>query len=191
MKQIFVLFFLLTVISNSNPLSDENIKVSMKLSNAPLGLIIPSILKKTGLNYLISSKIKGIKSVSLNGIHWSKALDKVLEGENLAWIRVSNVVIVCTKLEFTYFDADFLQRMQEVSKEGSPKINLSLVKVPLSLMVSAIVRKSGKKLVVTSKLRGKVSTNFKNVPWRLALGLIIRLQNFNISESDNQLTITS
>ncbi|PCJ15556.1 MAG: hypothetical protein COB02_17875 [Candidatus Cloacimonadota bacterium] len=198
MKQsIFLLFLVLNFIQISNTKSlsrlnnkkNENIKVSLKFKKVPLSLLIGGILKGTGLNYLISPKIKGIGSVEIDKVPWDEALNDVVDINNCAWLRVENTIIVCTKKELEYFTYDFLKRMEYLSNESLTKVTLKFTKTPINLVLSSFAKFGAKSLILSPKIKGSVSVNINNMSWKLALELIIRLQGLNLLESGSKFLV--
>ncbi len=78
---------------------------------------------------------------------------------------------------------------------GSPKvytgekISLDFQNADLHNIVRIIGEISGKNIVVSDKVSGKVTLKLKDVPWDQALDIVLSSQNLGVEESGNVLTI--
>lgn len=157
--------------SQSAP-SDDNMaqldigdgRVSFDLRARTLGDVVEFIRTKTKVNIILSKEAAAATvTIKVNRIHWLTSLELVAEKAECILERVSPVLIKVAKPE---------------------RVTFSFENEDVTKVVSVIATYSGANIVVSPAVKGSVTVNLKNIPWRDALEQIVKTLGYAVVEED-------
>lgn len=92
----------------------RSLSVVLKAANRPIQDILRDISEQSGINVVISPKVKGNVTVNLDGVPWAEALDAIVTSLGLSWTRHSENTILITgetrdlKMVFSFLKVNYL-----------------------------------------------------------------------------------
>lgn len=72
---------------------------------------------------------------------------------------------------------------------AAPQISADFTNIKIYDLLHLLTEQSGKSVVISEKINGKISINLKKVSWREALDVVLQSQNLNKRETDNVIII--
>src|SRR5262245_38796885 len=135
-------------------------KVSFDVRGRTLTEVIERIRDKTKVN-IILSKEAGEATVTLKvqDLYWLVALEEVAEKAECILERVSPVLIKVSRPE---------------------RVTFSFENEDIKKIVSVIATYSGANIVVSPAVKGTLTVNLKNIPWRDALEQIVKTLGYAV-----------
>ncbi|ABC38596.1 type IV pilus secretin PilQ [Burkholderia thailandensis] len=79
--------------------SDDNRAISLNLQQASLAAVFDAFARFTGLNIVVSERVRGTVSLRLNNVRWRSAFDALLDAHGLAMARRGSVIWVAPVAE--------------------------------------------------------------------------------------------
>jgi type IV pilus assembly protein PilQ len=142
-------------------------KVSFDVRGRTLTEVVERIRDKTKVN-IILSKEAGEATVTLKvtDLYWLTALEEVAEKAECILERVSPVLIKVYKPE---------------------RVTFSFENEDIKKIVSVIATYSGANIVVSPAVKGTLTVNLKNIPWRDALEQIVKTLGYAVVEEDRDI----
>lgn len=142
-------------------------KVSFDVRGRTLTEVVERIRDKTKVN-IILSKEAGEATVTLKvqDLYWMTALEEVAEKAECILERVSPVLIKVYKPE---------------------RVTFSFENEDIKKIVSVIATYSGANIVVSPAVKGTLTVNLKNIPWRDALEQIVKTLGYAVVEEDRDI----
>ncbi len=139
-------------------------RVSFDLRARTLADVVEFIRTKTKVNIILSNEAStATVTIKVTGLHWLTALELVAEKAECILERVSSVLIKVTKPE---------------------RVTFSFENEDVKKVVSVIATYSGANIVVSPDVKGTVTVNLKNIPWRDALEQIVKTLGFAVVNED-------
>jgi type IV pilus assembly protein PilQ len=130
----------------------------------PLIQILELARKELGINLTATPELEEEKvKLFLVGVRWRKALEEVAE-------RVGGQLITV--------DTNWLKIVP------MPKVTIKMQEADLALVLDQLANLSGANIVIAPDVKGKVSINLRNVPWRTAFDTIIKTLGYVVVEED-------
>ncbi|WP_179403054.1 type IV pilus secretin PilQ [Burkholderia guangdongensis] len=74
--------------------ADDDRRISLNLSSVSLAAAFDAFARFTGLNVIVSERVKGTVSLRLNDVRWRHAFDTLLDAHGLVMARRDNVIWV-------------------------------------------------------------------------------------------------
>jgi len=150
--------------SNMAQLDIGDGRVSFDLRARTLADVVEFIRTKTKVNIILSNEASSAQvTIKVTAIHWLTTLDLCAEKAECILERVSPVLIKVTKPE---------------------RVTFSFENEDITKVVGVIATYSGANIVVSSEVKGKVTVNLKNIPWRDALEQIVKTEGYAVVEED-------
>jgi type IV pilus assembly protein PilQ len=142
-------------------------KVSFDVRGRTLTEVVERIRDKTKVN-IILSKEAGEATVTLKvqDLYWLTALEEVAEKAECILERVSPVLIKVSRPE---------------------RVTFSFENEDIKKIVSVIATYSGANIVVSPHVKGTLTVNLKNIPWRDALEQIVKTLGYAVVEEDRDI----
>jgi type IV pilus assembly protein PilQ len=142
-------------------------KVSFDVRGRTLTEVVERIRDKTKVN-IILSKEAGEATVTLKvqDLYWLTALEEVAEKAECILERVSPVLIKVSRPE---------------------RVTFSFENEDIKKIVSVIATYSGANIVVSPAVKGTLTVNLKNIPWRDALEQIVKTLGYAVVEEDREI----
>ncbi|MBW7875795.1 MAG: secretin and TonB N-terminal domain-containing protein [Candidatus Cloacimonetes bacterium] len=78
----------------NDPTGDDGNTINVKYENAPLELVIQSIMAVTKLNVVVDSKVTGRTTLNLKNVPWRQGLDLILRTNELGMRQVGNTLVI-------------------------------------------------------------------------------------------------
>ncbi len=133
-------------------------------SPTPLSEILEHVRRDLGINLTASPELEGEKvKLMLVGVPWRKALEAVAERVGGQIVQVSS---------------------NWLNIEPMPKVTIKMQDADLALVLDQLATLSGANIVIAPDVKGKVSINLRNVPWRTAFDTIIKTLGYVVVEED-------
>ncbi len=133
-------------------------------SPTPLGDILDYMRKELGINITATKALEAEKvKLMLVGVPWRKALDELAE-------RVGGRVVQ--------------EEPNWLKIKPMPKVTLNMREADLATVLDQLAILSGANIVIAPDVKGTVSINLKDVPWRTAFDTIIKTLNYAVVEED-------
>lgn len=130
----------------------------------PLSEVLLHVRRELGINLTASPEIEEEKvKLMLVGVPWRKALEEVAE-------RVGGQVVQV---------ADNWLKI-----EPMPKVTIKMQEADLALVLDQLATLSGANIVIAPDVKGTISINLRNVPWRTAFDTIIKTLGYAVVEED-------
>jgi len=130
----------------------------------PLSEILDHVRRELGININASPELEEEKvKLMLVGVPWRKALDELSE-------RVSGQVVQVAS--------------NWLKIEPMPKVTIKMQDADLALVLDQLATLSGANIVIAPDVKGKVSINLRNVPWRTAFDTIIKTLGYVVVEEE-------
>lgn len=85
--------------TDTNSKADGERPITMRFKNAELADVLDAFARFTGLNIVAGERVRGLVSLSLNGVPWRTAFDALLDAHGLAMSRRGNVIWVAPLAE--------------------------------------------------------------------------------------------
>ncbi|MDN7674148.1 type IV pilus secretin PilQ [Burkholderia oklahomensis] len=79
--------------------SDDDRPISLNLQQASLAAVFDAFARFTGLNIVVSERVRGTVSLRLNNVRWRSAFDALLEAHGLAMARRGTVIWIAPVAE--------------------------------------------------------------------------------------------
>jgi type IV pilus assembly protein PilQ len=142
-------------------------KVTFDVRGRTLSEVVERIRDKTKVN-IILAKEAGEATVTLKvqDLYWMTALEEVAEKAECILERVSPVLIKVYKPE---------------------RLTLSFENEDIKKVVSVIATYSGANIVVSPEVKGTITFNLKNIPWRDALEQIVKTLRYAVVQEDRDI----
>ncbi len=92
----------------------SSLSVVIKAVNRPIQDVINDISEQSGINVVVSPKVKGNVTVNLDGVPWAEALDAIVTSLGLSWrqYRENTVIVTGEPMELTtaigFYDINYL-----------------------------------------------------------------------------------
>jgi len=139
--------------------------VRFDVRGRPLADVVQLIQSKTKVTIYVSKEAEAsLVTLKLGGpLHWMTSLELVAEKAECILERVSPVLIRVTKPE---------------------RVTFSFDNEDIKRVVSVIATYSGANIVVSPAVKGNVTVNLKNIPWRDALEQIVKTLGYAVVEED-------
>ncbi len=139
-------------------------RVTFDVRSRTLGEVVDRIRDKTQVNLILTKDAGEVPvTIKIQNLHWLLALELVAERAECILERVNPQLIRVSKPERVTFSFD----NEDVSK-----------------VVSVIAATSGANIIVAPQVRGTITVNLKNIPWRDALEQIVKTLGFAVVEED-------
>lgn len=130
----------------------------------PLSKILSHVRQELGINLTASKELREEKvKLLLIDVPWRKALDEVAELVGGQIIQVASNWLKIVPM---------------------PKVTIKMHDADLGLVLDQLATLSGANIVVAPDVKGTVSINLKNVPWRTAFDTIIKTLGYVVVEED-------
>jgi type IV pilus assembly protein PilQ len=138
--------------------------VTFDVRGRTLGEVADRIRDKTRVNLILTKDAAEVPvTIKIQDLHWLLALELVAERAECILERVNPQLIRVSKPERVTFSFD----NEDIGK-----------------VVSVIAATSGANIIVAPQVRGTVTVNLKNIPWRDALEQIVKTLGFAVVEED-------
>ncbi len=153
--------------ANMAQLDIGNGKVSFDIRGRTFAEVVERIQDKTKVNIILSKEAAAATvTIKIQNIHWLSALEEVAEKAECILERKSPVLIKVDKPERVTFSFD----NEDVTR-----------------IVSTIADYSGANIVVSPEVKGSLTVNLKNIPWRDALEQIVKTLGYAVVEEDRNI----
>ena len=162
------------VLSQSQP-TEENMaqldigsgQVSFDVRGRTLAEVVERIRDKTKVNIFLSKEAAAATvTIKVQELHWLLALQEVAEKASCILERTSATVIKVYKPE---------------------RVTFSFENEDIKKVVSVIATYSGANIVVSPAVKGSITVNLKNIPWRDALEQIVKTLGYAVVEEDRDI----
>jgi len=139
-------------------------KVTFDVRGRTLGEVVERVRDKTKVDIIVTKDAAGVPvTIKLQKQHWLLALELLAERAECVLERVSPSLIRVSKPE---------------------RVTFSFENEDISKIVSVIAATSGANIIVAPQVRGTVTVNLKDIPWRDALEQIVKTLGFAVVEED-------
>jgi type IV pilus assembly protein PilQ len=139
-------------------------KVSFDVRGRTLAEVVERIRDKTKVNIILSKEAAAATvTLKIQELHWLTALEEVAEKAECILERTSPVLIKVFKPE---------------------RVTFSFENEDIKKVVSVIATYSGANIVVSPAVKGTITVNLKNIPWRDALEQIVKTLGYAVVEED-------
>ena len=142
-------------------------KVSFDVRGRTFAEVVERIQDKTKVNIILSKEAAvATVTIKIQDIYWLSALEEVAEKAECILERKSPVLIKVYKPE---------------------RVTFSFDNEDVKVIVSTIADYSGANIVVSPEVKGKLTVNLKNIPWRDALEQIVKTLGYAVVEEDRNI----
>lgn len=142
-------------------------KVTFDVRGRTLAEVVERIRDKTKVNIFLSKEAAAATvTIKIQELHWLDALQEVAEKAECILERVSPIVIKVYKPE---------------------RVTFSFENEDVKKVVSVIATYSGANIVVSPQVKGTITVNLKNIPWRDALEQIVKTLGYAVVEEDRDI----
>jgi len=142
-------------------------KVSFDVRSRTLAEVVERIRDKTKVNILPSKEAaEATVTLKVQELYWLTALEEVAEKAECILERVSPVLIKVYKPE---------------------RVTFSFENEDIKKVVSVIATYSGANIVVSPQVKGQITVNLKNIPWRDALEQIVKTLGYAVVQEDRDI----
>jgi type IV pilus assembly protein PilQ len=142
-------------------------KVSFDVRGRTLNEVVERIRDKTKVNIILSKEAAvATVTIKIQDLPWLVALEEVAEKAECILERTSPVLIKVYKPE---------------------RVTFSFENEDIKKVVSVIATYSGANIVVSPAVKGTITVNLKNIPWRDALEQIVKTLNYAVVEEDRDI----
>jgi len=142
-------------------------KVSFDVRGRTLAEVVERIRDKTRVNIILSKEAAAATvTIKIQDLHWLTALEEVAEKAECILERVSPVLIKVDRPE---------------------RVTFSFENEDIKKVVSVIATYSGANIVVSPAVKGTITVNLKNIPWRDALEQIVKTLGYAVVEEDRDI----
>jgi len=142
-------------------------KVSFDVRGRSLAEVVERIRDKTKVNIILSKEAAAATvTLKVQDLPWLTALEEVAEKAECILERTSPVLIKVYKPE---------------------RVTFSFENEDIKKVVSVIATYSGANIVVSPAVKGTITVNLKNIPWRDALEQIVKTLGYAVVEEDRNI----
>jgi type IV pilus assembly protein PilQ len=142
-------------------------KVTFDVRGRTLAEVVERIRDKTKVNIFLSKEAAAATvTIKIQDLHWLDALQEVAEKAECILERASPIVIKVYKPE---------------------RVTFSFENEDVKKVVSVIATYSGANIVVSPEVKGTITVNLKNIPWRDALEQIVKTLGYAVVEEDRDI----
>jgi len=142
-------------------------RVSFDVRGRTLSDVVDRIRDKTKVNIFLSKDAAAATvTVRVQDLHWLLALQEVAEKASCILERTSPTVIKVYKPE---------------------RVTFSFENEDIKKVVNVIATYSGANIVVSPAVKGSITVNLKNIPWRDALDQIVKTLGYAVVEEDRDI----
>ena len=142
-------------------------KVTFDVRGRTLAEVVERIRDKTKVNIFLSKEAAAATvTIKIQDLHWLNALQEVAEKAECILERASPIVIKVYKPE---------------------RVTFSFENEDVKKVVSVIATYSGANIVVSPEVKGTITVNLKNIPWRDALEQIVKTLGYAVVEEDRDI----
>jgi len=142
-------------------------KVSFDVRSRTLAEVVERIRDKTKVNIILSKEAaEATVTLKVQELYWLTALEEVAEKAECILERVSPVLIKVYKPE---------------------RVTFSFENEDIKKVVSVIATYSGANIVVSPQVKGQITVNLKNIPWRDALEQIVKTLGYAVVQEDRDI----
>jgi type IV pilus assembly protein PilQ len=139
-------------------------KVSFDVRGRTLSEVVERIRDKTKVNIILSKEASDATvTLKVQDLYWLTALEEVAEKAECILERVSPVLIKVYKPE---------------------RVTFSFENEDIKKVVSVLATYSGANIIVSPAVKGTITFNLKNIPWRDALEQIVKTLGYAVVEED-------
>ncbi|MHC4974041.1 MAG: type II secretion system protein GspD [Planctomycetota bacterium] len=153
--------------SNMAQLDIGDGNVSFDVRGRTLAEVVDRIRDKTKVNIILTKEAAtATVTLKIQDLHWLVALQEVAEKAECILERTSPVLIKVYRPE---------------------RVTFSFENEDIKKVVSVIATYSGANIVVSPAVKGTITVNLKNIPWRDALEQIVKTLGYAVVEEDRDI----
>lgn len=153
--------------SNMAQLDIGDGNVSFDVRGRTLAEVVDRIRDKTKVNIILTKEAAtATVTLKIQDLHWLVALEEVAEKAECILERTSPVLIKVYRPE---------------------RVTFSFENEDIKKVVSVIATYSGANIVVSPAVKGTITVNLKNIPWRDALEQIVKTLGYAVVEEDRDI----
>jgi len=153
--------------SNMAQLDIGDGNVSFDVRGRTLAEVVDRIRDKTKVNIILTKEASSATvTLKIQDLHWLVALQEVAEKAECILERTSPVLIKVYRPE---------------------RVTFSFENEDIKKVVSVIATYSGANIVVSPAVKGTITVNLKNIPWRDALEQIVKTLGYAVVEEDRDI----
>lgn len=181
--------------------SGDKEKISLDFHRADLRRILQLIAETGGFNLVFAPKVSGTLAMRLIDVPWNRAFSKILKNNGLGRECFDTVVRVATRDDLKR-EAEVLAKAAVVETTTSDncqgillgnksKISFDFKQANLRNTLRFISEIGGFNLVISPDVKGTLTMKLTDVPWNLALFMILKNTGLAQECSDNIIRIAS
>ena len=181
--------------------SGEKEKISLDFQQAGLRRILQIISETGGFNLVFAPEVSGALAMRLIGVPWDRAFDKILKNNGLGRECFDTVVRVAPQSVLKSEAAARAGESTAATAAGDAcedillgnktKISFDFKQANLRNTLRFISEIGGFNLVISPEVNGALTMKLADVPWNLALFMILRNNGLGEECSDNIIRIAS
>ncbi len=142
---------------------DETATVTLDVKDRPLADVLKVIRDRSGANILLAPMVEARVTIAFSGVPWREALGLVAEN--------AGCVVVETR-----------GRVFKVEKP--PRVTFSFQDEDIRRVIQAIAKAAEADLVIAPDVKGLVTMEIKDKPWRDALDNVVKTLGYHVVEEE-------
>ncbi|MEC7640797.1 MAG: pilus assembly protein PilP [Nitrospinota bacterium] len=182
--------------------SGDKGKLSLDFQQADLRRILGIISETGGFNLVLSSKVSGKLAMRFAQVPWNLAFNKILKNNGLAKECFENIVRVLPKVAMESEEKSRAQiphskvsmsidPCEEILLGKKSRISFDFKQANLRNTLRFISEIGGFNLMLSPSVSGSLTMELKDVPWDLALFMILRNTGLDQECSDNIIRVAT
>jgi len=170
---------------------ETEIVENFSFNNIKMKDVMLYFAKKYKYSLVIDSGIGDlIVTFNQKGLTWKQALNKILDQHGLAMVRdkdqYPDLVRIMTKQRQIFDNISRNIRRQKFSEEA---IDMQFFNMDLRNVLESFRKISGTNFIIDQDIKGKVTVEFKGIPWDQALDYFLDINGLKLVLENNQLWI--
>ncbi|CEG56447.1 type IV pilus secretin PilQ [Legionella fallonii] len=138
-------------------------RISLNFQNISIRAVLQLLADFTGINIVVSDKIKGDITLRLNDIPWDQALDIILTTQGLDKRKTGNVMLVDTKANLDKMEESKLKSQQIIARLEPIRSDLIQINYAKAADLAILIKDKQNSLLSE---RGKISVDVRtNTVW--------------------------
>lgn len=173
-KIIVISLFLLLILSFKVYSQDE--LVSLKVRGADISDVLVMLTEQSGINLVPDETVQGKVTINLQNVEFQEALKTLTIAYGYKFDKIS-------------------ERVYMVSQEGFSKppeviynnglLTLHVLNSDVREVIKEIAKKTGKNIVISNSITGKISVDLVEVPLEVGLNIMLQANGFSLSKTDD------
>lgn len=168
LKKLSLLLMGLCLLSLSPLHAANESSMSYDFSDRPLSEVLRELSIESGINIILKEDRGQAISLRINNLPWEQVLDLITIQYGLEIQKQSDLLWFVTT---------------------PPSITIQLKDADIRTVVEMISRKIGWNFVIDPDVKGSITLDLKDVPWRKALDIVLQVGDFRWVENENKIVL--